>query len=183
MNPEGRRQVNLVVLGCPDCVSSGRQITVVDMLSGGDEILSGYRCTTWDYGRRTADSLVEECWCTTRQREGGARTWLLLSIIIASHGGRGGGGHTRTGAPHSPFVGSSEVLAVLLGEEFVGTRRATLRSHLRVKADDSTVDGAATASIVPVFWPVFLDSTPRFANVLEICATEVLMLLNVEPEV
>ena len=71
----------------------------------------------------------------------------------------------------------------MFGEEFVGARRTTLRSHLGIKADNGTIDGAATTSIVPVLWPVFLDSSPRFANVLEIGATEVFMLLNVEPEI
>jgi hypothetical protein len=72
MDSKGGRQVNLVVLGCTNSVSGGRQVTVVDVFSGGDEVLPGYCCTTWDYSGRTANALVEECWCTTRQGEGGA---------------------------------------------------------------------------------------------------------------
>ena len=172
-----------MILGCANSVSSGGQVTVVDVFSGGDKILSGYRRTTWDYSRRAAYTLMEECWCTTRQREGGARTWLLLTIIITSHGGRGDGGHTRARGPHSLFVGSCEVLAVLLGEELVCARCATLWGRWRIEADNGTIDRATTPSIVPVFWPIFLDGAPRFANVLEIRATEVFVLLNVEPEV
>lgn len=71
MDSEGRREVNLVVIGCADCVSSGGQITVEDVFGGGDEVLSGYGCTTWDHGRRTANALVEEGGCATRQGEGG----------------------------------------------------------------------------------------------------------------
>jgi hypothetical protein len=81
------------------------------------------------------------------------------------------------------FINSGEVLSVLLGEEFAGARGTALGSHLRVEADNSAVDGATTTGIIPILWPVFLDGTPRFANVLEIRATEVFMLLNVEPEV
>jgi len=88
---------------------------------------------------------------------------------------------TRT--PHSLFFGSGEILTVLFGEEFVGARRASLRSHICGEPDNGTVNGTTTTGVVPVFRPVFLDSAPRFANVLEISATEVFMLLNVEPEV
>lgn len=108
---------------------------------------------------------------------------MRLATLITGHGGRGGGGHTRARAPHNPFVGSGEVLTVLFGEEFGGARRATLRGHLRMKADNGTINGATTTSIFPIFWPVFLDSTSGPANVLEICATEVFVLLNVEPEI
>ena len=102
-------------------------------------------------------------------------------MLISGQGGAGG--HTGTRTPHRLFFGSGEVLTVLLSEEFVGARRASFRSHIGVKADNGAVDGTTTTGIVPVFRPVFLDSAPRFANVLEISATEVFMLLNVEPEV
>jgi len=88
-----------------------------------------------------------------------------------------------TRAPHNLFIGSGEVLAVLLGEEFAGTRRATLRGHSRIKADNGTINRATTTSIVPVLRPVLLDSAPRFTNVLEIRTAEVFVLLNVEPKV
>ena len=71
----------------------------------------------------------------------------------------------------------------MLGEEFVGACCATLRSHWGTKTDNGTVNGATTTSIVPVFRPVFLDSAPRLANVLEIRTTEVFVLLNVKPKV
>lgn len=183
MDPKGRREVNLMVFGCANGVSSRRQVTVINVLSGGDKVLFRYGCTPGNHGGGAANALMEERWGTTRQREGGARTWLLLSVIIASHGCRGGGGHARAGAPDNLFICSSEVLSVLFGEQFAGTRCATFRSHMRVKADNSTINGATAASVVPIFWPVFLDCAPRFANVLKIRATEVFVLLNVEPEV
>lgn len=116
MDPECGREVNLVILGCADCISGRGEVTVIDVFSRGDKVLFGYGCTARNHGRRTASALIEERWRTTRQGEGGARTWLLLTVIVAGHGCGGGGGHTRTGAPYSPFVCGGEVLSVLLGE-------------------------------------------------------------------
>ena len=99
MDPEGRREVNLVVLGRADGVPSRGQVTVIDVLSGGDKVLFGYGCTTRNYSRGTTNALVEERWRTARQGEGGARTWLLLTKIITGHGCGGGGGRARAGAP------------------------------------------------------------------------------------
>jgi hypothetical protein len=74
-------------------------------------------------------------------------------------------------------------MSVLFGEKFASARRATFRGHLRTEADNGTINGATTTSVVPVLWPVVLDSAPRFADILEVRATEVFVLLNVEPEV
>ena len=79
--------------------------------------------------------------------------------------------------------------AFLLGITTAGTDRATLRvevatSRVATKAsDDGAIDGASTACVVPVLWPVLLDRAARLANVLEISAAEILMLLDVEPKV
>jgi len=72
MNSEGRREINFVILGCTNGISSRRQVTVEDVFGGGDEVLSGYGCTTWDHGGCTTDALVEERRCATGQGEGSA---------------------------------------------------------------------------------------------------------------
>ena len=72
MNSEGGREVNLVVIGRANCVSSGGQVAVEDVFGGGDEVLSGYGCATRDYSGRTANAFVEEGRCASRQGEGGA---------------------------------------------------------------------------------------------------------------
>jgi hypothetical protein len=51
------------------------------------------------------------------------------------------------------------------------------------QSDDGAVYGSATTGIVPVLGPVLLDGAARLADVLEVGAAEVLVLLDVEPEV
>lgn len=53
----------------------------------------------------------------------------------------------------------------------------------RSETDDGTVDGPATTSVIPVLGPVFLDGATGLANILEVGATEILVLLDVEPKV
>jgi len=108
---------------------------------------------------------------------------LLLTILITGHGGRSGGGYMGISAPHDFFIGSGEVLTIVLSEELAGIRRVTHRSHLRINVDDGTINRATTTSVIPVLRPVLLDSSPRFTNVLEIRAAEVFMLLNVKPKI
>jgi hypothetical protein len=59
MDPKGGRQINLVVLGCADSVSSGGEVTIIDVFSRCDKILFVYGCTAWNYGGRTANTFVE----------------------------------------------------------------------------------------------------------------------------
>jgi len=72
MNSKGRGEINFVILGCTNGVSSTRQVTVEDVFGGGDEVLSGYGRATWDHGRCTTNGLVEERRCATGRGEGSA---------------------------------------------------------------------------------------------------------------
>ncbi len=93
--------------------------------------------------------------------------------------------HPRAGAAGGLLVepGGREVLLVLVAEHLPRACRAPLRARPRVEADDGAVDGASPPRIVPVLRPVFTDGPSRLADVLEVGAAEVLMLLYVEPKV
>lgn len=53
----------------------------------------------------------------------------------------------------------------------------------RCQADDRPVDRPSSARIVPVLRPLFLDRPSGLANVLEVSAAQVFVLLDVEPEI
>jgi hypothetical protein len=85
-------------------------------------------------------------------------------------------------------AGGTTTVTVLLhlSQELIGACRAPLRLRLIgpcAHADDGAVDAATTTGVVPVLGPVLADGASGLADVFEIGAAEVLVLLDVKPEV
>jgi len=78
---------------------------------------------------------------------------------------------------------SCKILFVLVGGKFSCSGACSAALCIGVEADNSAVDGAPAASIVPILRPVLPDRASRLANVLEVSSAEVFVLLDVEPEV
>jgi hypothetical protein len=88
----------------------------------------------------------------------------------------------RWGASGSVDIG--QVAPVCLVQHLASTRCASLAGcRLGMKADNGAIYRSAASGVVPVLRPVFLDGTAGFTNILEVGATKVLVLLDVQPEV
>ena len=90
---------------------------------------------------------------------------------------------TGTGTTRCFLIERSKIMSVVVGQQLACACRTTLCCRVRVETDDSAVDGTSPSSIIPVLRPVLADRPPGLAHVLEVRAAEVLVLLDVEPEV
>ena len=77
----------------------------------------------------------------------------------------------------------AKIAFLLFRQHFTSASRTSLsrpKASSRLgQAKYGTIDGASSASIIPILRPVLLDGTTRLSHILEISSTEILMLLNV----
>lgn len=103
-------------------------------------------------------------------------------MVVLGSGWRGSGACGTTAK--LCFIGGScgrEIAPVLVGDDVACA--CGVAFGIRVKADDGAVDRAPPAGILPVLGPVVLDGAAGLADVLEVGPAEILVLLDVEPEV
>lgn len=86
------------------------------------------------------------------------------------------------------FLLVAQPQAILLVLHFTRAARAALGAYVATarvatESNNGTIYRAATTNIVPVLRPVVSNGTTRFAHILEVGTAEVLVLLNIKPEV
>lgn len=182
VDAEGRRKIDFMALVRPGGRPCRRKVAVVDALCGCDKVQSVDGLGTGNDGGGTG-SAFEQRRCAAGEREGGRGSWRLggtdsrLTRRYRRH-------HAGAGTPcNFLFVGHSEVVLILFCEHFRRARRTPLCPRLRIEPHNRPVDRPPPPRVVPVSWPVLANCPPRLAHILEVCAAEVLVLLNVEPEV